>query len=403
MTTISFYEAVDLRMSTGLFARCIPPSPEEIREYKQAAAAEVRERVQAVKNGKADPNAPLPEGETLLHYAAEYGTVANVRALITAGADINVRSDNGYTPLIDAGKPAIVRALIDAGADPKTYNQALSNAAYNGRRAIVRILLDAGADPDAGALIAAIVVKLPPSPASHTPSFHFCAVARALLDAGVDPNATDEEGNTPLHVAIESRLCVPISILLDGGADPNARNNDGNTLLHMAAGAGGPDRSDTIIALLDGGADPNARNNDGNTPLHLAADISSYSNFLGVLLDAGANPGVRNNDGKTPSWLYLHHEYNNKGNTLLHEVARYGTPANIRALLDAGEKINAQNKRGDTPLHLAVWVGTPANIRALLDAGADRSKANKKGETPVDWAIFSDAAPANSRALLEHG
>ncbi len=57
---------------------------------------------------------------------------------------------------------------------------------------------------------------------------HICHI---LLDAGADVHATDLEGNTPLHLAIQHLNVV--QTLLDYGADANALNDEGYTPLML--------------------------------------------------------------------------------------------------------------------------------------------------------------------------
>lgn len=72
----------------------------------------------------ADVNARDDEGLTPLHAAASRNSVDVVRLLIEAGADVNARSNNGETPLFNAaanktrGKVPIMRLLREHGADP---------------------------------------------------------------------------------------------------------------------------------------------------------------------------------------------------------------------------------------------------------------------------------------------
>lgn len=70
-----------------------------------------------------DVNAPLGDGMTALHWAAERGDAAMTAALLRAGAKTNgVTVNGGYTPLHIAarsGSAEVVKALLAAGADPK--------------------------------------------------------------------------------------------------------------------------------------------------------------------------------------------------------------------------------------------------------------------------------------------
>lgn len=96
-------------------------------------------------------------------------------------------------------------------------------------------------------------------------------VTPILLQHGANPNWRDEEGNTPIHRAIKSRLILDpapfIQILLDSGADPSTRNTQGRTpldeaeaLLKTNANAEtyfpvhpvGPKRLEQTIAILRG-------------------------------------------------------------------------------------------------------------------------------------------------------
>ena len=47
------------------------------------------------------------------------------------------------------------------------------------------------------------------------------AVAQALLSGGSDPDMTDNDGQTPLHLAINLRFHAMALILLENGANAN--------------------------------------------------------------------------------------------------------------------------------------------------------------------------------------
>jgi len=73
------------------------------------------------------------------------------------------------------------------------------------------------------------------APVAHVANVAF---ARILLEHGSSPNCRDEDGDTPVHAAIKSRLVrdpAPfVELLLAAGADPAVRNNDGRTALDEA-------------------------------------------------------------------------------------------------------------------------------------------------------------------------
>ena len=91
-------------------------------------------------------------------YAAADGRLDEVLRLLAAGADANVRDDNGWSPLHFAAQSAsaqIAEALLATGAEVDPRNSAgstpLSNAVFSSRgdRAVIKLLRDAGADPHA--------------------------------------------------------------------------------------------------------------------------------------------------------------------------------------------------------------------------------------------------------------
>jgi ankyrin repeat protein len=56
----------------------------------------------------------------------------------------------------------------------------------------------------------------------------------ALLALGLDPNVPDDEGETPLHLALRARSLETVSALLAAGADANTENFDQETPLALA-------------------------------------------------------------------------------------------------------------------------------------------------------------------------
>ena len=86
---------------------------------------------------------------------------------------------------------------------------------------------------------------------------------RQLLNAGVDLNARHpDEGSTALSTAALHGQLEIANLLLERGADPNATNNDGNAPLHVAAFLC---HADIVELLLDRGASIEQKNNRGET------------------------------------------------------------------------------------------------------------------------------------------
>ena len=68
---------------------------------------------------------------TAISFAASFGKLEAVKALLDAGADPNIRNGNRSTPAIGAalfGRPYCLKALLDAGANPQLADEAGTTA-----------------------------------------------------------------------------------------------------------------------------------------------------------------------------------------------------------------------------------------------------------------------------------
>ena len=277
-----------------------------------ANSHETAERlVQMATDAGADINVRrVGSGMTLLHvYSVYSGNEFLLKALLDAGADVNAEDNFGRTPLFTAGSRS-TRALLNAGADV--------NAEDNfGRTPLFTAVQEREFDRENRVELDRV---------------------RVLLNAGSDVNAEDYEGNTPLHVAVGVGRSFAmgenvgmIRLLLNAGADINT-NNDGWTPLHVAVRRG--DLEVTRL-FLNAGAYVNARNGDDSTPLHVAAEVRiGNPGMIRLLLNTEADINEKNNDGDRP----------------FHKAATSVNAVALETLLAAGADVHAKNNDGDTPL-----------------------------------------------------
>ena len=259
----------------------------------------------------------LPLGEwTPVMYAARENSLAAGKALIEAGADLDLQDPDGATALVIAiinAHNEFALMLIEAGADPNIADNEAGMGPLYAAVDMHRLAVGhgRGTPPAVGAMTAV-------------------DVARALLAAGADPNAqlkkaimqrTHTQGDgalgtgaTPLLRAAKSGDIEMVRVLVEGGADPLATLPNGNNALMLAAGLGwrngspaapsydqGTDAEavETIDYLLSLGIAINAQAQNGDTALHAAVSGRRSEVIVAHLLERGADPRMANGRGQT--------------------------------------------------------------------------------------------------------
>jgi ankyrin repeat protein len=272
-----------------------------VNDWKRHVTAEGR---------KQDRN---PGGFTPLLYAARQGCLECARALVKAGADVNLADPDGITPLLMAVMSMhfdTAKLLIDSGANvdkwdwwgrSPLYAAVDVNTLPTGGRPdrlstddttsldIIRLLLERGANPDAR------LRKFPPYRAlgpdrggdgvlttDATPLLRAAKGAdldaiRLLLAAGADPNQSQVDGVTPLmavarvaasradtrgEYVTQEQAIETARVLVAAGADINARSRPGVGLQGQvqgrsaAEGAAAWGWTQVVAALVEMGAEP---------------------------------------------------------------------------------------------------------------------------------------------------
>jgi ankyrin repeat protein len=145
-------------------------------------------------------------GLLTLAEASGLDDVEVVRAALAAGAPVDGRTPDGFTPLQLAaffGAPQAAQALIAAGADVNAVAdnpmriQPLHAAAAGQHGEIATMLIEAGAAVDTAQRHG----WTPLHTAAHNGD---AELARELLAAGAPVDVTNDDGRTPADVAIEA-------------------------------------------------------------------------------------------------------------------------------------------------------------------------------------------------------
>ena len=215
-------------------------------------------------------------GSTVLMHAAASGSIAVMRTLIEAGAEVGAANSRGATAMHWAQPDAAKVALLlskGAAVDPKTvegrtplYVAATLAAGIPS----MQLLLEAGANPNADTLVGAT----PLFPAVNSSA----GMTKLLLDKGADPNRVTKSGATPI---LFTRDAAVVELLIARGADVRARSKVGETALMDAATRGDAAAARMLIAK---GADVNARDHRGYTALMFAAQYDGDAEALVRLL-----------------------------------------------------------------------------------------------------------------------
>ena len=304
------------------------------------------------------------------------GYLDGVAAMIRDGARLDAVNASEQTLLFHAATwcgPDIVQLLVDAGSDinhqDKWLRTPLHYAVNNDDPRAVDVLLKAGANTelrDSEGQTPLREVLLEPE------------VLERLLAAGADADAPDNRQNTALHAIVVYHTLVAMPLLLKAGANPNLVNEDGDTPLHVAVGCGVQCPAQAVKLLLAAGADVNAKGAGGRTPLHVAAS-SDHTEAVVALLEGGADLHARDNQDSTP----LH---------LAAEDVGDEASETIPTLLSAGADVHARDCYGSTPLHCASFWGSETGYLLLALAGADLEARNHAGSTPAE--LFMASSPS---------
>ncbi|PTD06270.1 Ankyrin-3 [Fusarium culmorum] len=349
-----------------------------------------------------------------------------ISILLEAGADPNVRFDNGYIRNYVDNDANEGRNVMHALATPSKHLYQANGGLPDKRiEECFQLVLAAGADVNQVDRREATPLHLAKKP----------LISKILLDAGADPVAENEDGLMPLHVARNLDL---LEVLLTK-TDINIRNRHGKTvLLHTFSGRDGKPVSEKAIRLLDLGADPNIIDNNGDSILHYLAGRGGISTpdrrrLLERLIQNGVDANLRNNKGQTAihkmklrspdsivADLQILLELTNidinavddDGNTFLSLVVENESVSGddkevmerlMATLAKAGARFDVMGKRGRPLLHTKIGQrGDGKILKLLVDHGVDPEQTDNEGNTIWHAAVPKLVSPMSTTELLSN-
>ena len=302
-------------------------------------------------------------GNSALHSAVRWNSVNATNALLNAGINVNVHSLNGTTPLHDSVRLSnadIAAILVGRGANIEARdlggNTPFMEAVRSRHTDAASLLAGAGADPMTRNANG-------DTPLHFSVSYMDFAMIDALLGMGVSIHARNTLNRTPFQIALaDSPETVPALL---GGNRIHASDDFGNSPLHLAINARASESM--LQAIVDKGSRLAAVDSHGRIPLRLAADMGAW-NLARVLANSGSDPFMPAVDEITSG-----------------EIAIASGRIGIEAVF-SGMAINARDSSGNTVLHYAARVGGPDAISLLLQLGADANARNISHERPADIA-----------------
>ena len=279
-----------------------------------------------------------------------------VRSLIAAGADVNARSNTGYTALMfaaRAGEADSTRLLKDAGGDVNVAARdgftALLLATLRGHIDTATFLLNNGANPNADG-------------PGYT-ALHWAAGSWWTRLTGIGGIRIDDHPEWRAAAGLPGGKVEFVNALLTHGADPNARVKKG---------------PETMGGFAGGDSPPSL---EGATAFWLAAYAADVD-VMRALVGAGSDPTLATARNITPLMAAA-----GVGRVL--GVARITEEKALDATvlaLSLGADVNATTNTGDTALHGAAACRSTLVLRYLLEKGAQLNAKNKQGFTPTDEA-----------------
>jgi ankyrin repeat protein len=248
-----------------------------------------------------------PSSLTACGWATEHGNMKLIDLLFQASQHKRYYTNDLSTPLLWAihfGHKDLVKALLSAGADVNecgSYDIPLRAAVSRNDEEMVELLLkskgiDVNAQHKAGET-ALMRTTLP-----RQDEIPMIGMAKLLLGTGkADPNLQNKDGETALTCAAMMGHTEHVKLLLASGSNPNLETKDGETALMQAAWRGRTKVVELLVNYKD--VDVNAKDEDGQTALMQAAQIGHIKTVGLLVNNKDVDINAKDSKGQTARML----------------------------------------------------------------------------------------------------
>jgi len=177
------------------------------------------------------PTQLLPQEAEMLE-AAGKGNNARVAELLNQGVNVNLRGNDGNTPIMEAaygGHLDTVKLLLDHGADLSAKKRdGATPITLTGDKDIIALFKNVSSMVSAAAV------------GNNT-------ILETFISKGTPINALSETGESALHAACWNGKVDTVKLLLERGADPQIKKADGASPVTLASGQ----KHEDIVALIN--------------------------------------------------------------------------------------------------------------------------------------------------------
>ncbi|ETS85703.1 hypothetical protein PFICI_03728 [Pestalotiopsis fici W106-1] len=315
------------------------------------------------------------EGYTLLHFCSIYNDEQMAELLISHGADINTKDNrlrSPYQVAVESESMGVATLLVQNGC---SIGSSIDDALELARRS--------DQIPGFPGMLKTLATRLNAQPQRIFPLQKAIAndevtVLEQLCEAGFDTNLKDGYGLPPLFHALLQRRWSAVEILVRYNVDvtgplpPDTNSRLDSTIKWQKE----------LTTLL-------------KTPLTVAAFAANNPTITRLLLRAGADPNILG-----PSALcakeYLESakalieggsDVNNKnraGQSAIYWAAKCSNPALLRFMLEHGGDVDIQDNQQCTVLHVAAMENQRAIAEVAMEYGASTDIKNNVGDTALD-------------------